>query len=157
MTGLITLGIDPGDTTGIFAARWSGGVLASFLALQCPRDEAAAQVTGVINGAAVTCAQVEEWRKGRRSVRVHGTNPSLIEREIADLVNLLRDRGIPVRIRPAAEAKAWATDKRLEHAGMIAATARYPRHARDAARHALFTAVKDCGVPVPLSTMARKG
>jgi hypothetical protein len=49
--------------------------------------------------------------------------------------------------------KPWATDERLEAAGLLDLT-KGMRHARDAARHALFTAVKDGGVPDPLSKHA---
>jgi hypothetical protein len=51
--------------------------------------------------------------------------------------------------------KPWATDERLEAAGLLDLT-KGMRHARDAARHALFTAVKDGGVPDPLSKHAHE-
>jgi hypothetical protein len=49
--------------------------------------------------------------------------------------------------------KPWAVDKRLHAAGLLDMTAGM-RHARDAARHALFCAVKDYGLPDPLSSKA---
>lgn len=52
--------------------------------------------------------------------------------------------------RSASQVKAWATDERLDRAGLLEAT-KGMRHARDAARHALYTACKDAGVPDPLS------
>lgn len=55
--------------------------------------------------------------------------------------------------RSAADVKPWAVDKRLHAAGLLDLTAGM-RHARDAARHALFCAVKDYGLPDPLSTRA---
>lgn len=55
--------------------------------------------------------------------------------------------------RSASEVKPWATDRRLEAAGLLAAT-HGMRHARDAARHALFCAVRDFGLPDPLSRSA---
>jgi hypothetical protein len=56
--------------------------------------------------------------------------------------------------RPAAHVKPWATDERLEAAGLLEAT-KGMRHARDAARHALFAACKDGGIPDPLSKRSR--
>lgn len=56
--------------------------------------------------------------------------------------------------RSAAEVKPWATDKRIERAGLAALTAALP-HARDAFRHALFCAVHDLGWPDPLSRRPR--
>lgn len=52
--------------------------------------------------------------------------------------------------RSAAEVKPWATDTRLDRAGLLKAT-KGMRHARDAARHALFAAVRDHGLVDPLS------
>lgn len=52
--------------------------------------------------------------------------------------------------RPAAAVKPWATDERLAAAGLLEAC-KGMRHARDAARHALYAAVHDAGLPDPLS------
>jgi hypothetical protein len=49
--------------------------------------------------------------------------------------------------------KPWATDTRLAAAGLMEPTTGM-RHARDAARHALFAAVKTYGLPDPLSARA---
>jgi hypothetical protein len=56
--------------------------------------------------------------------------------------------------RTAAEVKPWATDERLDAAGLLEPT-KGMRHARDAARHALYTAVKVYGLPDPLSRKGR--
>jgi hypothetical protein len=79
-----------------------------------------------------------------------------------DLVGQLEATALDVRrrtaevrvvLRSAAEVKPWATDTRLEAAGLLSACTGM-RHARDAARHALFAAVKDAGAPDPLSRKA---
>jgi hypothetical protein len=57
--------------------------------------------------------------------------------------------------RNASQVKAWATDARLDAAGLLAAT-KGMTHARDAARHALFAAVHDGGIPDPLSQRAQR-
>lgn len=56
--------------------------------------------------------------------------------------------------RTALVVKDWATDKRLEKAQLLQATTGMP-HARDAGRHALYTACKDGAVPDPLSRKAQ--
>jgi hypothetical protein len=53
-------------------------------------------------------------------------------------------------MRAAADVKPWATDKRLAAAGLLGLTPGM-RHARDAARHAVFCAVRDYGLRDPLS------
>jgi hypothetical protein len=55
--------------------------------------------------------------------------------------------------RSAADVKPWATDTRLQAAGLLDLT-KGMRHARDAARHALFCAVCDFGLTDPLSRKA---
>lgn len=64
------------------------------------------------------------------------------------------DRDLFLHQRPAAMVKPWATDERLDAAGLLEPT-KGMRHARDAARHALFCAVRDYGLPDPLSRSAR--
>jgi hypothetical protein len=51
--------------------------------------------------------------------------------------------------RCAADVKPWATDKRLEAAGMLGHTSDM-KHANDAARHALYTAKHDARMEDPL-------
>ncbi|TDB80191.1 hypothetical protein E1091_19330 [Micromonospora fluostatini] len=58
-----------------------------------------------------------------------------------------------VYARSAAEVKPWATDLRLAAAGLLDLT-KGMRHARDAARHALYCAVRDLGLADPLSRRA---
>jgi hypothetical protein len=52
--------------------------------------------------------------------------------------------------RAAGLVKPWATDKRLLAAGLYQLCQGMP-HARDAARHAIYCAAQDCGMPDPLS------
>ena len=74
---------------------------------------------------------------GPRAGKSATTEAGRITRElIAELT-----RHAPMHVRPAVTVKRWATDKRLEAAGLIGPTRGLP-HARDAARHALYTAVK---------------
>jgi hypothetical protein len=58
--------------------------------------------------------------------------------------------GLPVFYSRATDHKPWATDKRLEKAGLLFEGDTSMRHSRDAARVALFNACKHLGMPDPL-------
>ena len=73
-----------------------------------------------------------------------------------ELIGVLADLAagrpqVTVIRRPAGLVLPWATNHRLAAAGLMAPTVGMP-HARDAARHALYAAVRDGGMPDPLST-----
>lgn len=77
-------------------------------------------------------------------------------RELAGSASVLATtHGAYVNDRDASTAKTWATNARLEKAGLYAPTAGMV-HARDAARHALYTACKDALIPDPLSRKAKR-
>jgi hypothetical protein len=65
------------------------------------------------------------------------------------------DRGHRVHTRTAAECKRWATDARLETAGLIEPSKGEGGHRRDAVRHALMTGVMTYGWPDPMSKTYR--
>jgi len=156
------IGIDPGPTTGLAVAYWHDGWVQP-AAFQC---DAAAAVTllrwvlrdnGHCNGRAPARkqvrAQVEEFRLGT-GAGARGPDAAATRSLSEDLAMTLMREHVPCLIRPAAAVKPWATDKRLEKAGLIRVTSGMPQHARDAFRHLLFTAVHDGGVPDPLSKSA---
>lgn len=95
-------------------------------------------------GPAHIVAAGEEFREGR-GPGARQTGAAVTRAVIADL-SQLRDW----HWRPAATVKVWATDRRLQKAGLFDLTAKMA-DARDAARHAIFCAVHDCGWPDPLS------
>ena len=57
--------------------------------------------------------------------------------------------GYVVKVRKAADIKPWATNKRLEAAGLLGQITSM-RHANDAGRHALYTASHDLYMEDPL-------
>lgn len=63
---------------------------------------------------------------------------------------LERLRPYATKVRSAAEVKGWATDERLKAAGILDKL-QGMRHAKDAARHALFHAVRSGVLVDPLS------
>lgn len=159
---LCALGADPGPTCGIAIAYWDG-CWGHPGAYQCDADSAPALLDwlaalntepAVIGDAITVRAQVEEFRAGT-GAGARGKNAAATRELVEELKAVLAARGVPCAVRPAATAKPWATDKRLERAGLLEVTAGMVSHARDAMRHMLFCAVHDGGVPDPLSRRAR--
>lgn len=69
--------------------------------------------------------------------------------------NYADQHGIARVTRPAGIVKPFATNERLDSAGLLAATTG-STHARDASRHLLYCAVHDCGFPDPFSKKGRQ-
>jgi hypothetical protein len=150
-----TLGGDPGDTAGLFLGWWSLAArkLTGYRAWQCGANGALELLGWVLGdwGHLIGAAGIEEFRSGPKSVRLHGTTASSTARSVTAMAGLISEAGIAVSVRPAGTVKTWATDDRLARSGLLAATSGMPKHSRDAARHALFTACKDLGMRDPLS------
>jgi hypothetical protein len=115
-----------------------------------------------------------DWRRGKPALTIVQTERFVVSgrsgrsssakagEETRDLVGRLEqvtltyaedptDGGAALFVtRPAASVKPWADNVRLHRVGLLEATNGMV-HARDAARHALFTACRDGGVPDPLS------
>ena len=155
---VITLGIDTGDTAGFGLAAWEDGQRRAVLARawQCDRDSAVLLLGWILRDFVLTpvaAVQVAAFDDRPKSRGLHGTSPSLIRRQVTELERVCVLSGVPVHVRTASQVKTWAADARLTAAGLYAFTAgaSMSKHARDAARHALFCAVHDCAVPDPLS------
>lgn len=145
MSPRTVIGIDPGLTTGVVRIDLDSHRPSEFAqvspGLVLPLVEA---LIGAQADDDVLLA-VEAFVVGPRAGRSSTPRGGQVARElIGALLN------VPARFvsRTAADVKPWATDKRLHAAGLYAPD---QRHARDAARHALFAAVRDCGLPDPLS------
>jgi len=143
---VIILGVDPGETTG-------------WCMLELLGHSGMAPILGQLKGRAGTlyalelllrhadALAVEGFVVGRRSMRA-GAAGGWTRELVGLLPGLAETHGKPCRVRTAAQVKPWATDRRLDtlrvdYAGLP--------HAADAARHAIFSAVKDHGRPDPLS------
>jgi hypothetical protein len=98
----------------------------------------------------VRVVAVERFVVRSRAGRSSDAQAGEVTRNLIGQLSIMQGlSSIEVFLRSASEVKPWATDKRLTAAGIEGLTAM--RHAADAARHALFAAVKDCGVRDPLS------
>lgn len=157
------IGVDPGPTPGFVRLDMDAyGRFIGIDVVQCSA-KVAPEVIGLLlgNHPGPTSAQIEKFVPGRKS-RAGGRASSVTR----DMVGLLEGAyaGYLGRIadvtgqcpagkvvqRSASEVKPWATDERLDTVGLLDAT-KGMRHARDAARHALFLAVKSGHLPDPLS------
>jgi hypothetical protein len=83
-----------------------------------------------------------------QSAGTRGAPAEVTRQLVFQLLESLQSFGYRTQLRKAADVKTWATDKRLKTAGIL----RPPemRHANDASRHGLFTAVRDAYMEDPL-------
>lgn len=166
MNALRVIGVDPGPIPGIVVldldamADGSGRWLRERFAYQCTANAAAYLLEALLleHGDAAL-VQVETYVVGNKSGRLSHAGESANTRDLVGAVQqvvsnfhrgpISGQTGVFVQ-RAAGEVKPWATDDRLARAGLLEPT-KGMRHARDAARHALFAAVRDGGLPDPLS------
>lgn len=157
----VVIGVDPGPSTGIVELICDSGQFEIGSVVQCNANAVLSIVDMLAFGSnrsplrdpSRVLVAVEHfvvgYRAGRSSTAVAGQTTREL---IADLQALGR-ASVRVVLRSASEVKPWGTDHRLMQAGLWDAT-KGMQHARDGARHALFAAVHDCGVPDPLSRRA---
>jgi hypothetical protein len=153
MTGVIAVGIDPGPLPGIVSLKFVDRELVHVDVVQCSHELAPGVLQVVLPKTAEwrPFVQIEKFVVSRRSSR--SSTPKAGEQTrllVGSLQQSCQAVGVFPTLQPAVHVKAWATDARLEKAGLLEAT-KGMRHAKDAARHALYTAVKDGGQPDPLS------
>lgn len=138
---LRVIGVDPGPTPGVVVLDLEDGRLVEVGALQCSAS-LLYTVVATFNPDHQAVVAVERFVvRGRASTAQQTTLD-----QVANLTRLYPR----MAVRSASQVKPWATDARLDAAGLSAAT-KGMRHARDAARHALYAAVKNGGLPDPLS------
>lgn len=135
------IGIDPGPTPGIVVLHTEDHRLVDVDVLQCSANTLWS-VLAVVHGVSADVLAVERFvSRGRASAE---------QRLTGDQVAQLQQLHHGAVLRSASEVKPWATDTRLDAAGLLEAT-KGMRHAKDAARHALYAAVKADLLADPLS------
>jgi hypothetical protein len=150
---LVVLGADPGPTTGLILAAWDTDrlVLVECLALECTGAMAPKLLDVLLRtpyGVMARRAGGEAFVTRARSQSLRGASASGMATIIGELSSVAEAHGLTMALRSAGLVKPWATDKRLAAAGLIEPTEKFT-DSRDAARHMLFCAVHDCGLPVP--------
>jgi len=152
------VGADPGPATGLCFLEYSGGRLVGRTLVQATGDTAAHVLHAVLayhhevmraGGSSFgrKAGSVEKFVTGR-SAGSRG-KPADVTRQLEmELAEVLQMFGYPVEIRPAADVKPWASDKRLVAAGIVPSLKGMHgdmNHAYDGARHALYGA-RDAGI-----------
>jgi hypothetical protein len=154
---MYVIGIDPGPIPGIVRLQLDDrGSLMDAQALQVTPD-LIEPVLDLLAQDDQPVIAVERFVVGRRAGRSSTAAAGATTRNMIGVVEAWADRNsVRCIARAAADVKPWATDKRLDAAGLLDPVTTGMRHARDAARHALFCAVKDLGLPDPLSSKASR-
>lgn len=166
MSAATFFGIDPGPVPGIVELHVVDRALADVFVIQCTDRLAPSLLRSRVSllsntewGADVTF-QVEQFVVSRRAGRSSSAGAGeQTRRLIGRLQEVVEERHslLDLHLRTASQVKAWAADERLQRAvlggrdtSLFLQTAGM-RHARDAARHALFAAVHAGALPDPLS------
>jgi hypothetical protein len=150
------VGCDPGPATGLCLLDYRDGHLVGRTLLQADAGSAAIVLRGLLHtyysdagmptiGRRI--GSVEKFVTGQ-SAGSRGKAADVTRQLVMELAEVLQMFGYQVTIRPAADVKPWASNKRLVAAGIVPSEKGMHgdmNHAYDAARHALYGA-KDAGV-----------
>ena len=150
------IGIDPGPSTGIAVLDLTVPVLAAGAEAFQVNASAACWLLQQILGPSGLAARRVTVRGGIEGFAPgHGAGSvmragRLTRDQVRELEDTAGQAGVPLVTRYMGRVRPWATDKRLEAAGLLALTAG-GNHCRAAMRHAIYCATHDCGYPDPLS------
>lgn len=149
------IGVDPGPIPGLVMITPRPRRL-DVHAVQCTRGAATSMLWALLDqcretlGEAPALVQIERFVVGKTSMKSGRAGE-----QTRDLIGRLQreadqQNNVRVVLRSASEVKPWATNDRLAHASLLEPT-KGMTHARDAARHALYAACRDGGLPDPMS------
>lgn len=155
---IVAIGMDPGPTPGLVRLTYAEQRLISVEVVQCTANVWARILAlwlpaNPLEGRDEIYFQGEKFVVGRSAYR-SGSPGAQTRDMVGESIQVCSGLAVTT-LRSASVTKAWATDKRLTAAGLLDKT-KGMTHARDAARHALYTAVAEGKVPDPLSRKARR-
>ena len=152
---IVVIGMDPGPRPGLVMLPYTGATLLQVYVVQCTANCLLDILDQWLSGSPSTTEVyfgVERYVHSRGG----GGSPGARTRDqVGSAITLAQTHGAHTVQRNASQVKAWATDNRLETAGVLDHV-KGMTHARDAARHALFTACHEANIPDPLSRKARR-
>ena len=157
---MIIIGVDPGGTTGIVVITLGDdGKYYTLHSAEMPGQQFVEAFGRLIDGLVASrklmdgepllIAAEQFVVRGRASRSKTPQGGQLARRIIGWLESSTKPDQLS--LRSASQVKKWATNRRLERAGLLAAIPAGGGHARDAGRHALFAARMDLKWPDPLS------
>lgn len=158
MSTIRVIGFDAGPRPGLLRLTYTDQVLISADVIQCSASvaiDALRLLIGPLGTTALeTYVQVELFVVGNKSGR-SGAAGALTRDQVGRVIEVTQGTpNVYLARQPAVTVKAWASEKRLYAAGLIVAT-KGMIHARDGAKHALYCASHNAGIPDPLSRKAR--
>lgn len=158
MSWALVVGVDPGPVPGVVALGTRDGHLYDVELAQVSADLLPKLLRVLIEPRlphGPVLIGVERFVAGHRAARSSSAGAGRTTRDMVGVVTQLgAELGAVVVQRPAVTVKAWATDERLTRAGIEIPSGM--RHAKDAARHALFAACHAGHLPDPLSSTYKK-
>lgn len=166
MSAAIVVGVNPGPTPGIVGLLIEEGRITDVQLAQTSAGIVGLTVGGIVmrwkGHPEITDARdasvligVERYVVGHRSSRSSTAGASAITRDMVGVIERCGvELGAVVVQRNASQVKAWATDERLERAGIE--IPKGMRHAKDATRHALYAACHAGLLPDPMSKTYKK-
>lgn len=131
------LGIDPGPTPGVVLLKCKRGELPHMVQFHGYSME---QLVQLVQGADIVAVErfIVSPGTGRKT---RGATPATMAMA-HELAEAAKRHGRPLQYAVAGQVKPWATDARLKAWGLYDDTKGKGGHHRDAARHALYAAVK---------------
>ena len=158
---MYVIGIDPGPVCGVARLHLTpmeepGYAIDSAEAAQVTTGLLPVLLRGFDQHGAINAIAIEAFVVGPRAARSKTSAAGTAARDVIGEVKAWAREKMPLHIHSAADVKPWATDDRLRAAGVAYAITDGMRHARDAMRHALYTAVLHYNTPDPLSSRFRR-
>lgn len=153
----LVIGVDPGPVPGLTALLIRNGKVCDVEIVQMTADFMPKALKALVVPRAPhgpVLIGVERFVVGPRASRSSTPKAGAITRDMVGEVTAVgQELGATVVQATASQALTWSSDERLEKAGIV--VPKGMAHARAAARHALYTAVKHGHLPDPLSKTNR--
>jgi hypothetical protein len=154
---IVAIGMDPGPTPGIVRLTYStDGDLLMVDVVQCTAHTALDLLEVLLRVTVGTEVYFQVEKFVHNTKGGSGAAGRITRDMVGSAITMVQTgRNAWVNQRSAHDTKDWATDARLEAAGLLPYV-KGMTHAKDAARHALFTAVAEGMILDPLSRKAKR-
>lgn len=154
------IGGDPGPATGLCLLDYENGRLIGRMLLQAVAADAPLVLRELLIARqhmppGKRVASLEKFVDGR-SAGSTGKPAAVTRQLVMELAEVCQMFGYRTEIRPAADVKPWASDRRLKAAGVVTGAMHGDmNHAYDAARHCLYGARAAGVITDPMRTRTK--